>query len=202
MKLNLVRYTFLSILWLAIAYLISQSAMSLNLFFIGLGGAALAVPILAIGLYSTTVSKILRAQAYRRGGWLFRFRTGRLFSTIYWFVFSLFVGFCAVFWFSHLSVFEWALIVLSIPFFLVIQNGAFRILGSQYKGYVAVDRSLRAARWIYAVVFALIFLCMGSLIEESGQPKMLSEIMQEHQEVAVDISKSVLVQYANRVLPS
>jgi hypothetical protein len=197
-RLNLVRYTLLSSLWLAIAYLMSQSAVSLTLFYISFGGAALAVPILAIGLYSSTVSKILRAQAYRSGGWLLRFATARVLSTIYWSVFSLFVGFCAVFWFSHLSVYEWALIVISIPFFRLIQQGVFRILSSQYKGYVAVDRSLRAARWIYAVVFASIFLCMGSLIDESPQPKMLTEIMQAHHEAGVDMSKSVLIQYANR----
>ncbi len=195
---NRVRHACLCVLWLIVAYLISQSAMSLNLFFIGLGGAALAAPILAIGLYSSTVSKILSAQAYREGGWLFRLRTGRVISTVYWSAFALVVGFSAIFWFGHISAYEWALITLSIPFFLIIQKAAFKVLSSQYKGYVAVDRSLRAARWVYALTFAAIFLCMGSLIGDGDEPKMLSEIMQEHQDVAVDISKSVLVQYANR----
>jgi len=198
MQVNLTAFLALSMAWLSIAWFISNRVSDAGLWLACLGTLILALPILAMGLYSSTVAKILRSQAYRSGTWLHRFRTRRLFSTILWTLFSLTAGFCSLFWFGQMGPYEWALVVLSIPVFLWLHRLFFGALGSQYKVYIAVERSLRASRWVYAALMATLMVALGSFLDDGGTPTRLTELMLENQSRPLELSRSVLVQYAVR----
>jgi hypothetical protein len=198
LHLSVYQYGFLALGWLFLAYLFGAAADTASLLLVSFATVVLAAPILAIGLYSATVSRIRRAQAYRSGSWLHRLRTGRIFATIFWTVFSLAAGFCSVFWFAHLGRYEWVMILLSIPVLHWIQRQAFQILASQYKEYIAVERSLRAARWAYALLLSVLFVGLGLAFGSSDHPGRLSDIMLDYQQEPLDASRSILVQYAYR----
>lgn len=198
MQANLISYLLLAAFWLLLVRVVSTHVGDHGLWLAGLGNLLLAAPMLAMGLYSSTVVRILRSQAYRQGSWLHRFRSGRFLATIGWTLFSLAAGFCALFWFGLLSVSEWILVGVSIPLFFGLQRWLCNVLGSQYRGYIATERSLRATRWLFAVLMAVLMVALSSGSEGGDAPGRLSDLMQEYSTKPVELSRSLLVQYALR----
>ena len=159
----LLRYLTLAYAWLFLAWWFSVKIKEGNLWIAILGTVVLATPILLMGLYSTTVRKIHKSQQYKPGSWLQSFAGRRVLSTIMWTLFSLLSGFSALFWFGVLEKAELGLIALSVPAFPLVYRLVGSTIGTQYKGYMAVQKSLWNTQRLYALLMSLMVVALLAL---------------------------------------
>lgn len=200
MKSNwLARYFALSYLWIGLGWYFGHKVGQGELWVAILGSILLGAPVLLAGLYGATIRKIHFLSTLDPDSRLHRLLRGRILSSIFWTIWSFLAGFAFIFWFGTLGALDWALVLMSTPVFLIVYQVVYRILGPEYKRYIGVQKSLRAAQWLYALLLALLAICIAVSIANANPQFRLSEVLTELQSKPISHQKSFLLQYAERI---
>lgn len=141
----------------AISFSVAKNIHTFQLGLVAVSVFLFAVPIMLSGIYVGTLRRVHENTLFKRDGWLYRFRSKRLFMVIGWFAWSVTTGFFMLIQLNLYTQQEWLAFFMTFPLFYIVFTLCRHILAKNVQPLHTIRISIDWTRWIVPGVMVLVY---------------------------------------------